>query len=211
MEKRFDPGDLSLRGEEVFLRALREADVPALAAAAVGSREHYGFSPVPNGIEEARAYVARASRMRSTGQRYAFVIEWRGRVVGSTSYTDFQPWEWPAGSALQRSDRPDAVEIGHTWLSESAQRTRCNSEAKLLLMKHAFEVWAVHRVALRTDERNQRSRRAIERLGASCDGIRRADMPGRDGTVRNSAYYSIVSTEWPAVRDRLLVRLISAS
>jgi len=71
------------------------------------------------------------------------------------------------------------------------------------MLSHAFDVWLVHRVALKTDERNSRSRQAIERLGARLDGVRRADMPGQDGSVRSSAYYSIVRAEWPAVRARL--------
>jgi RimJ/RimL family protein N-acetyltransferase len=71
------------------------------------------------------------------------------------------------------------------------------------MLTHAFDVWGVHRVALKTDERNARSRRAIERLGAKLDGVRRADMPGQDGSVRSSAYYSIVRAEWPAVRATL--------
>ena len=75
------------------------------------------------------------------------------------------------------------------------------------MLSHAFERWEVHSVTLKTDERNQRSRRAIERLGAQLDGIRRADMPGADGTVRSSAYYSIVAAEWPAVKERLARRL----
>jgi RimJ/RimL family protein N-acetyltransferase len=124
-------------------------------------------------------------------------------VVGSTSFIEPRVWDWPPGSALQRSDRPDVVEIGSTWLAASAQRTRCNTEAKLLMLAHAFERWQVHAVSFKTDERNARSRRAIERLGARFDGVRRADMPGADGTVRNSAHYSIVAAEWPAVRARL--------
>jgi RimJ/RimL family protein N-acetyltransferase len=89
------------------------------------------------------------------------------------------------------------------WLAASAQRTRCNTEAKSLLFTYAFEVWNVYRVSLRTDERNARSRRAIERLGARFEGIRRADMPGQDDVVRNSAFYSIVRDEWSEVRARL--------
>lgn len=95
--------------------------------------------------------------------------------------------EWPPGSDLHRFDRPDTVEIGSTWLAASAQRQRCNTEAKLLMLTHAFEHWRVHSVSFKTDERNVRSRRAIERLGARFDGVRRADMPGVDGTVRSSA------------------------
>jgi len=71
------------------------------------------------------------------------------------------------------------------------------------MLTHAFERWQVHAVSFKTDERNVRSRRAIERLGARFDGVRRADMPGADGTVRNSAHYSIVAVEWPAIRARL--------
>jgi RimJ/RimL family protein N-acetyltransferase len=128
---------------------------------------------------------------------------WRGRVVGSTSYWDFQAWRWIAGCSQQRHDRPDAVEIGFTWLAASAQRTSCNTEAKYLLLRHAFEIWGVHRVRLRTDARNDRSRRAIERLGAKLDGLLRGDVPASDCTVRTTASYSILAEEWPEVAARL--------
>ncbi len=192
-----------LEGATVTLRPLAVADAAALAAAAAESREHYVYTRVPDGVAEAEAYIAAALRDRDSGHRMPFVTIWRDRVVGSTSYLDIQQWRWPAGSPRQRSDRPDVLEIGATWLSQSAQRTRCNTEAKLLMLSHAFDAWEVHRVALKTDERNRRSRQAIERLGARLDGVRRADMPGQDGSVRSSAYYSIVRAEWPAVRARL--------
>jgi RimJ/RimL family protein N-acetyltransferase len=195
--------ELVLSGPTVTLRSLSIADAAALAAAAVESRQHYSYTRVPDGIAEAESYIAAALRDRDAGHRLPFVTLWNDRVVGCTSYLDIQQWRWPAGSPLQRTDRPDAVEIGATWLSDSAQRTRCNTEAKYLMLIHAFDVWVVHRVALKTDERNARSRRAIERLGARLDGVRRADMPGQDGSVRNSAYYSIVRAEWPAVRAGL--------
>jgi RimJ/RimL family protein N-acetyltransferase len=192
-----------LKGSEVLLRPLSDEDAPALAEAASESREHYQFNPVPEGIDGARAYIARALRQRDSGTRFPFTIRWKSRVVGTTSYSEFQPWEWPSGSPHQRENRPDAVEVGFTWLAATAQRTRCNTESKYLLLKHAFEKWEVHRVSLRTDERNTRSRSAIERLGARFEGIRRADMPGQDGRVRNSAFYSILLPEWPSVRNRL--------
>jgi N-acetyltransferase len=192
-----------MRGVEVVLRPLTFKDADALALAASESREHYRYNPVPNGAEDARNYVAKALHARAAGKRYAFAISWKGRVVGSTSYSEFQPWEWPEGCDMQRNDRPDAVEIGYTWLAASAQRTRCNTEAKYLLLKNAFEAWEVHRVSLRTDERNHQSRRAIERLGAKFDGIIRGDKPGRDCTVRHSAFYSILRDEWPEVKSRL--------
>lgn len=195
------PGEL--RGVEVLLRPLSMDDAACLATAAAESREHYRFNPVPDGPEEAQRAIERALRQRDAGQRLPFTILWRDRVVGTTSYSDFHLWEWPVGCPLQRTNRPDVVEVGYTWLAASAQRTRCNTEAKYLLLAHAFEGWEVHRVSLRTDGRNERSRHAIERLGAQFEGIRRADMPGRDGTVRHSAYYSILRSEWPEVRERL--------
>jgi len=106
---------------------------------------------------------------------------------------------------------PDVVDIGFTWLAGSAQRTPVNTEAKLLMMTHAFEVWRVHRVALQTDVRNTRSRAAIERIGGRLDGILRADRPGADDTVRTSARFSIVATEWPDVKARLTSRLKSGA
>ena len=198
-----------LSGPTVTLRPLALGDAGALAAAAAESRRHYVYTRVPDGVAEAEGYIAAALRDRDGGQRMPFVTLWRDRVVGSTSYLDIQQWRWPEGSPLQRTDRPDALEIGATWLSDSAQRTRCNTEAKYLMLIHAFDVWEVHRVSLKTDERNERSRRAIERLGAKLDGVRRADMPGQDGSVRSSAYYSIVRAEWPAVRAKLEQALAS--
>ena len=194
---------LTLRGATVTLRPLAATDADALAAAAAESREPYGYTRVPDGVEDARRYIALALTERDAGRRLPFAIIWRDRLVGSTSYLEIQHWRWPPGSALQRTDQPDVVDIGATWLAASVRRTRCNTEAKLLMLSHAFDVWGVHRVALKTDERNAASRRAIERLGARFEGVRRADMPGQDGSVRHSAYYSIVQAEWPAVRKGL--------
>jgi RimJ/RimL family protein N-acetyltransferase len=192
-----------LRGQTVTLRPLAAADAGALAAAAAESRQEFVYTRVPDGVEQAHEYIELALAEREAGRRLPFAIVWHDRVVGSTSYLDVQRWRWPAGSPLQRAAYPDVVEIGATWLAASAQRTRCNTEAKHLLLTHAFEVWQVHRVALKTDARNAKSRRAIERLGAMFEGVRRADMPGQDGSVRNSAYYSIVRAEWPDVRKNL--------
>ncbi len=199
----FAASPIVLEGPEIVLRPLSMADAKPLSVAAAESREHYGLSPVPDGVEGAARYVERALRDRSAGLRIPFTIVWRSRVVGSTSFWDLQSWEWPVDSPFCRVNRPDVVEIGHTWLAASAQRTPCNTEAKLLLLTHAFDVWDVHRVALRTDARNQRSRNAIVRLGATFEGIRRADKPATDGIVRDSAFFSIIRAEWPDVRARL--------
>src|SRR5206468_1395338 len=91
----------------------------------------------------------------------------------------------------------------YTRVPAGVEDAKCNTEAKHLLLSHAFDVWQVHRLSLKTDERNAGSRRAIERLGAMFEGVRRGDMPGQDGTVRSSAYYSIMRAEWPAVRKTL--------
>lgn len=192
--------NIILKGVEVTLRPLARTDAQQLAAAAAESREHYRLAGVPDGIESARRYIEQAL---SRPDRMPFAIEWRGRIAGSTSYLDLQTWQWPDGCAMQRVDRPDVLEIGATWLAESAQRTRCNTESKFLLLRYAFEAFEVHRVTLRTDARNERSRRAIERLGAAFEGIRRADKPATDCTVRDSAFYSIIRGEWEGVKGRL--------
>lgn len=197
-----------LQGQEVTLLPLSTSHTAALALASGESREHYQFNPVPDGEEEARQYIEKALAQLARAERLPFAIQWRGRIVGTTSYSDYQPWLWPARHASrQRVDRPDSVEVGYTWLAASAQRTRCNTETKFLLLRHAFDVWDVHSVSLRTDERNTRSQNAIARLGARFEGIRRAHMPGADGSVRSSAFFSIVRAEWPQVRQQLLQRL----
>jgi RimJ/RimL family protein N-acetyltransferase len=116
-------------------------------------------------------------------------------VVGSTRFGNIERWS---------SDAIDAVEIGWTWLAASAQRTAVNTEAKILMLDHAFGVWRVKRVTLKTDARNARSRAAIARIGGKLDGILRAHMPAADGGVRDSAVFSILAAEWPAHRARLL-------
>ena len=106
---------------------------------------------------------------------------------------------------------PDEVEIGGTWLAASAQRSAINTEAKLLMLSHAFEVWQVNRVALATDARNERSRAAIERIGATFEGVLRRHRwsfaPGESGQPRDTAIFSIVPSEWPDVKARLTARL----
>jgi RimJ/RimL family protein N-acetyltransferase len=199
--------DFTLEGKDVRLRPLALGDVEALAAAAAQSRDSFAWTWVPDGVAETRMMAEKALQQRSTGQRYPFVTLYLGRIVGWTSYYRMEFWEWPEGHPQSGRLTPDAVEIGGTWLSQSAQRTRCNTEAKLLMLRHAFETWAVRRVHFETDERNIRSRNAIARLGAKLEGIRRADRPGRDGAVRNSARYSITADEWPQVEAGLIEKL----
>jgi RimJ/RimL family protein N-acetyltransferase len=191
----------------VRLEPLALTHVADLVAAASEDRSTYGLTFVPSDEAGMRAYVSAALEDQAAGRAlpFATVDAPAGRVVGSTRFGNLEYWRWPEGSAQQRGPRePDAVEIGWTWLMASAQRTAINTEAKLLMLGHAFETWGVHRVTLRTDVRNARSRAAIERLGARLDGVLRAHVPAVDGGIRDSACYSILAAEWPAVRARLL-------
>jgi RimJ/RimL family protein N-acetyltransferase len=209
MERVLDP--IVLQGQHVRLEPLSRAHVPALVAAATsGPRETYGFTTVPATDREAERYVDEALALHAQGRALPFatldVVS--GRVVGSTRYLNVEFWAWPPGSPLQRGDElPDVVEIGATWLAPQAQRTAINTEAKLLMLTHAFEGWRVHRVSLMTDARNMRSRNAILRLGARLDGTIRAARVATDGVIRDTAAFSIVEGEWPHVKAGLQRKL----
>jgi RimJ/RimL family protein N-acetyltransferase len=206
----------TLEGRRVRLEPLTAAHIDPLVAAAAEDRRHYQWTVTPDGTEQMTAYVADALEKVAAGAHVAFATVRKGegggadRVVGATRFYELAYWQWPPGSSHQRHGIPDVVDIGYTWLAGSAQRSPVNTEAKLLMMGHAFEVWQVHRVALHTDVRNARSRAAIERIGGQLDGIMRADRPGADDTVRTSARYSIVAGEWPSVKARLTARLEAA-
>lgn len=191
---------LVLSGKIVELTELSVTDVPFLATAAVESRESYAFAHLPADEDGMRRLVEQQLAARDANRQLPLVLRRidSGEVIGSSSF-HLEQWPWHSRPPVA----PDAVEIGSTWLAHSAQRTGANREAKLLMLAHAFTAWRVHRVRFRTDVRNQRSRRAIERLGARFDGILRGDFAGADGTVRDSAYYSILATEWSAVRSAL--------
>ncbi|MEM7093146.1 MAG: GNAT family protein [Actinomycetota bacterium] len=197
----------TLVGSAVRLRPMTHDDAAALANASAEDRGSYSHTSVPDGLQGASDYITTALEQAATGWRLPLVTEFEGRVVGSTSFLAPEIWTWGSGSAHQRDGVPDVCEIGATWLAASAQRTSCNTEAKLLMLRHAFDEWRVHRVSLRTDARNDRSRGAIERLGARFEGVRRADLPGTDDTVRDSAYYSLLADEWPDARRALEKRL----
>ena len=199
------PDAPTLSGRIVRLEPLTPAHAPAIAVAAEEDRATYGFTTVPVGAEGAAAYVAARLATRDAGEwlPFAQVRVADGRVVGCTSFLTFR----------RRPDErlPYAVEIGGTWLAASAQRTGINVEAKLLLLAHAFDTWGTARVDLKTDARNVRARAAIEGLGARLDGVLRSwqpsQAPGEADRLRDSAMYSILAEEWPAVRQRLEARL----
>jgi RimJ/RimL family protein N-acetyltransferase len=193
-----------LHGALVRLEPLAMRHSTDLAVAAEEDRRSYGFTQVPRGWEVAEYLASHFEREKAgTMAAFAQIRMTDGRAVGCTAYWD--PRCWPGREELC------AVEIGWTWLAASAQRTGINAEAKLLLMEHAFEKLGVVRVDLKTDARNERSRRAIERLGARFEGVLRqwsqSHTPGEKGLLRDSAMFSVLQSEWPAVKKALGERL----
>ncbi len=207
------PDRTRLVGRTVRLDPLDLEWVDGLVAAANEDRGTYAFTLVPGDVDGMTVYVRSALADEAAGVSLPFVLRRvdTGRVVGSSRFLDLRYWTVPptlAGSPHVRAETvaravPSTVEIGATWLAASAQRTGVNTEAKLLLLGHAFETWAVERVTVKTDARNARSRRAIERIGARFEGVLRAEQIGYDGAIRDNAWYSIIRPEWPEVRAAL--------
>jgi RimJ/RimL family protein N-acetyltransferase len=195
----------SLSGKRIRLEPLDRRHIDGLAAAAAGDRSLYQWSPVPLGAAETTSYVDTALAWRDAGTAlpFATVRVADNVVIGSTRFFDLERWAWPLGHTRHGRQNPDACEIGYTWLADSAIRTGANTEAKLLMLTHAFETWQVLRVCLHTDLRNQRSRAAIERIGGKFEGILRSHRMAADFIPRDSARFSIVAAEWPVVKRRL--------
>jgi N-acetyltransferase len=195
----------TLRHPLVRLEPLCAAHVDGLVAAAAEDRSSFDLTTVPATADDVAHYVQALVAAREAGADVPFaqVRTDDERVVGATRYLNLRA---RPGGAL-----PFAVEIGGTWLAASAQRTGINVAAKLLLLSYAFETWTVERVDFKTDARNTRSRTAIEALGATFEGVLRSWQPshatGEAARLRDSAMYSIVSAEWPTVRERLRARL----
>jgi RimJ/RimL family protein N-acetyltransferase len=198
-----------LQGRYVRLEPLDLRHADGLAAASAVDPSLYQWSPVPQGTAETARYIETALAWRDAGTALAFatVRLSDGVVIGSTRFFDIECWVWPQKHPLHGRSAPDVCEIGYTWLTRDAIRTQANTEAKLLMLTHAFEAWKVHRVCLHTDVRNQRSRNAIERVGGQFEGILRAHRMAADFIPRDSARYSIIASEWPAAKQRLIVRL----
>ena len=205
--------EISLIGTHVRLEPLAMHHAPALAAAASGNAELYQWSPVPQTVPEAEQYIKTALAWRDAGTAVSFatIRLADNLVVGSTRFFNLEFWAWPEGHALHARKTPDACEIGYTWLSPSAIRTPINTEAKYLMLQHAFEEWKVLRVCLHTDMRNTRSRAAIERIGGKFEGTLRAHRMAADFIPRDSARFSIIESEWPEVRAKLKAKLSPAA
>ncbi|MBA4138496.1 MAG: GNAT family N-acetyltransferase [Opitutus sp.] len=190
----FDPRPVLLEGTHVRLEPLEEQHRAPLQAAAQQTPDVFQWFLTDTLAKPAayHAWFGDALRNQAAGTEVAWAIVRRSdnRIVGSTRYLD-----------LRRANR--GLEIGNTWHAREAQRTGINTEAKYLLLRHAFEVLGAARVQLKTDERNEPSRRAIARIGAEFEGILRQYQIRFDGYVRNTAIFSFTAAEWPAKRDRL--------
>jgi RimJ/RimL family protein N-acetyltransferase len=191
---KIDP--VTLSGRHVRLEPLTSAHIePMFAAAADPELWRWTLTHIAS-IEDMRDYVdaALAGQRAGTALPFATLDASTGEVIGSTRFGN-----------IDTSNR--RVEIGWTWLRRDRQRTACNTEAKYLMLSHAFDVLGCIRVELKTDALNQQSRAAILRIGAVEEGILRAHLITATGRVRDSAMYSILDREWPGVRESLEERL----
>jgi RimJ/RimL family protein N-acetyltransferase len=151
------------------------------------------------------------------GRELSFIVRYieAVRIVGTTRFLGLKAFTWPSpwppgidiGALPTDTDPPAVTEIGSTWYAPSAQRTGVNTEYKFLMHTHAFNVWHTMRVTLKTDARNVRSRSAIQRIGATFERIRGANVPANNGNVRDTAYYSILRKEWSLVCKNFQERL----
>ncbi|HYL71300.1 MAG TPA: GNAT family protein [Candidatus Dormibacteraeota bacterium] len=202
-----------LSGTHVRMEPLIRAHVGPLLRAAGQEASLYRWSYIPQDLPGMGRYVDTALAARASGTAFPFatVRVADGVVIGSSRFFDIERWAWPEGHPESRREGPDGCEIGYTWLSAGAIRTAANTEAKLLMLTQAFEVWGVKRVCFHTDARNERSRAALERIGAQFEGILRAHRLASDLIARDSARYSILAAEWPQVRAHLQEKLARAA
>ena len=190
------PPSFTAEGDHVVVAPLApDHEVDLTEAAADGQLHRLWYTTVP-APEDVGAEISRRLALREAGSMLPFAIidKASGRAVGMTTYMNID-------AANRR------IEIGSTWYRKSVQRTPLNTECKLLLLRHAFETLDCIAVEFRTHFVNVQSRRAIERLGAKLDGVLRAHMIMANGTVRDTACYSIIASEWPTVEANLIWRL----
>lgn len=187
------PEPVTLTGRRTRLEPLDHSHAPDLLDAAAHDEVWtYLDEPTPGTVGDIDKLISDALTEQKQGWRLPFAIirQSDDRAVGSTSYIDIRP-----------ADR--TLEIGWTWLGPSEWGTGINTEAKYLLLRHAFEVLNAGRVAIKTDSRNARSRRAIENLGATYEGTLRNHRLLTTGSYRHTDYFSVIDSEWPILRDRL--------
>ncbi len=184
---------VTLTGSFVRLEPLSERHIPDLAVA--GNNEdiwRYMLYGTIRTEEDMRGWVEDIlnRQRRGTDLPFAVIHMESGIAIGATRYLDIRP-------------EHRGLEIGGTWYASAYQRTAVNTECKYLLLRHAFDTLSCIRVQFKTDQRNERSQRALERIGAVREGILRNHMILEDGSFRHSVYYSIIESEWPAVKARL--------
>jgi RimJ/RimL family protein N-acetyltransferase len=185
----------TLEGRSVRLEPLRPEHEEPLWEASRDPRTWRWLSiSQPATQAEWHAFVEQALAAAELGAEIPLATVCGERVVGSTRFLALRP-------------EHRSVEIGWTWLHPSTWGTGANVEAKLLQLRHAFEMWGCRRVELKTDALNERARCAIEALGATFEGVHRKHMLVRGGESRDSAWYSVLDDEWPAVRERVEARL----
>ena len=198
---KFDPVPVTLCGRHVRLEPLARRHAPELLVAAADEGIwRYMPRPRPREVGEVESMIDEALVEARAGRQVPFAVigAAAGRAVGSTRYLE-----------IRREHR--ALEIGWTWLAAAVQRTAVNTECKYLLLRHAFEVLGAIRVQLRTDLRNLRSQRAIERIGAVREGVFRQERIMWDGYLRDSVFFSVIDGEWPAVKAGLEAKLVAAA
>jgi len=198
--KHIDLQPLTLEGNAVrLIPILREHWQPLWEVAQDSAQEIFRWIPyVMQAAEDFQRWADKALAEQARGDSLVFVTVDRSssRKVGSTRFMN-----------IDRANR--RVEIGSTWIAPAWQRTAINTEAKYLMLRHAFEQWGCVRVELKTDALNQKSRDAILRIGAKEEGTLRKHWVTHTGRIRDSVYFSILDTEWPAVKANLEARLKS--
>ena len=190
---------VTLEGQRVRLEPLEQRHLPGLRLAIADGKLWeipVTFVPHPDNL---RSFLDAADTafQAATELAFATIDRQSGKVFGSTRFR-----------CIEATHR--RLEIGFTFLAASSQRTHVNTEAKYLMLCHAFETLECNRVELLTDERNSKSRNAIQRIGAKEEGILRSHMVMRDGFIRNSVMYSIIASEWPSIKAALQAKIIKA-
>ncbi|MEU0988938.1 GNAT family protein [Streptomyces sp. NPDC005953] len=196
------PSPITLTGRHIRLEPLTLAHLPDLFVAGGGDEEIWRWQggPTPTCQEDLGATLREVldEAERGVTVPFAVILLTTGRAIGWSTYLDIEVDD-------------ERLEIGWTWYGREHWRTAVNSEAKLLLLTHAFEELGMGRVQLKTDHRNERSQAAIARLGARREGVLRRHRRRHDGTWRDTVYFSLLSEEWPAAKERLHTALAAVA
>ena len=184
--------DIVLKNNIVYLRGISIDDVDLIAKVAFDERIWPFLSTTIRTRQDVEAYVETAIANMTSGEEYTFIIidQATGSIVGSTRFMDI-------------SRQHNRLEIGSTWITPNYWRTAINTNCKYLLLEYCFEILDMKRVQIKTDNENERSKQAIARIGAKFEGILRQHMTRKDGTIRDTAMFSVVHTEWQETKVHL--------